>query len=115
MFATASLGMLYYSGEGVKLDKKKARRLFRLAADRGQAQAQVNLGCSLVDIDKEEAYRYLQLAAAQGHLDGVYSVGMSYERGIGVEVDVEEAKRWYSRLAAKGHEMAIASLARLGA
>ncbi|KAH8074543.1 hypothetical protein JL721_2110 [Aureococcus anophagefferens] len=31
-------------GEGVKLDKKKAERLYRAAADRGDAHAQNNLG-----------------------------------------------------------------------
>ncbi|KAK7239314.1 hypothetical protein SO694_000253107 [Aureococcus anophagefferens] len=31
------LGNLYVTGSGLKLDKKKAERLFRMAADRGDA------------------------------------------------------------------------------
>ncbi|KAH8052090.1 hypothetical protein JL721_10969 [Aureococcus anophagefferens] len=34
------LGNLYVTGSGLKLDKKKAERLFRMAADRGDAFGQ---------------------------------------------------------------------------
>ncbi|KAH8062999.1 hypothetical protein JL721_8619 [Aureococcus anophagefferens] len=34
------LAALYMTGGGVKLDKKKAERLYRTAADRGEAVAQ---------------------------------------------------------------------------
>ncbi|KAH8067428.1 hypothetical protein JL721_7539 [Aureococcus anophagefferens] len=39
------LGILYEKGLGVKLDKKKAERLYRMAADRGDAVGQA--GCAL--------------------------------------------------------------------
>ena len=38
--AAMRLGILYCEGEGVKVDKKKAMKLFRMAADRGDAKAQ---------------------------------------------------------------------------
>ena len=69
--AMTHLGRLYVTGSGVKLDKKKAERLFRMAADRGNAVAQFNVGILLQAQEKhEEAFRYYALSADQGHKRG---------------------------------------------
>ena len=63
----------------------------------------------------EEAFRLYKMAAEQGLTEAEFNVGLSNEKGVGVERDVDEAKRWYARAAAKGDKSAIKSLARLAA
>jgi hypothetical protein len=112
--AMSCLGDMYREGLGVKLDKKKTERLFRMAADRGYAIAQNNLG-GLLDAEKkhEEAFRYYALAADQGLTTAENNLGCCYQRGRGTEVDLGKARYWFERAAAKGDELAIGNLARL--
>jgi TPR repeat protein len=107
---------LYENGSGVKLDKKKAARLYRTAADRGDATAQCNVGILLASEEKiEEAFRYFALAADQGYTDGETNLGICYRDGDGTEVDLGKARYWFERAAAKGDERAKADLAALDA
>ena len=114
--AMVRLGGLYRDGLGVKLDKKKAERLFRMAADRGDADAQTHVGI-LLDSEKkhEEAFRYYALAADQGFTDAEHNLGCCYKDGEGTEVDLGKARYWFERAAAKGEENSIKALAGLDA
>ena len=116
--AMVALGLLYERGDGVKLDKKKAEQLLRLAADRGDAQAQLHLADLIFqnnDVDPE-AFQYLKLSAEQGLTGAEGMLGLYYVRGFGgVGVDLEEARRWTARAAAKGNEQAKKLLARIDA
>ena len=85
-----------------RLDKKKVERLYRTAADRGDAAAQTNLA-HLLD-DDEEAFRYFALAADQGVTDAENNLGACYHDGKGTEVDLDKARYWYARAAAKGND-----------
>jgi len=110
------LGEMYQKGVGVKLDKKKAERLFRMAADRGNATAQSNVAVLLDSEQKfEEAFRYYALAADQGYTDAEYCLGLCYKAGEGTEVDLDKARYWFERGAAKGDKEAIENLATLDA
>ena len=112
----AHLGDLYRTGSGVKLDKKKAERLYRMAADRGDAHAQGYLGLLLDSEQKhEEAFRYYALAANQGETFSETDLGGYYMDGKGTEVDLGKARYWFERAAAKGHEKAINHLKDLNA
>ena len=114
--AIVNLWKLYETGSGVKLDKKKAERLFRMAADRGSAVAQNKLAFLLHSGQKfEEAFRYHALAADQGFTTAEHNLGYCYLTGKGTEVDLGKARYWFERAAAKGHEKAIKSLADLDA
>jgi TPR repeat protein len=116
MDAMVFLGEMYKYGEGVKLDKKKADRLFRMAADRGHSAAQTSLACLLHSQGKfEEAFRYFALAANQGETFAETSLGCCYRDGEGTEVDLGKARYWFERAAAKGDEDAIKALADLDA
>ena len=124
--AMNSLGCAYWSGNGVKLDKKKAIKYWRMAAesgaDRGAAVAQFNLGACFyngfcyyegVTQDDAEAFRYYKLAADQGLTEAEHSLGFMYASGRGVALDFAEAIRWYERAAAKGNTFAKSALVRL--
>jgi TPR repeat protein len=114
--AMINLAALHWRGSGVKLDKKKAERLYRMAADRGSAAAQTCLGAFLHSHEKfEEAVRYFALAADQGYSDGETNLGLCYRDGEGTEVDLGKARYWFERAAAKGYKRAIDTLACLDA
>ena len=114
--AMRRLGELHEDGSGVKPDKKKAERLYRTAADRGDAVAQSNLA-KLLDLEErfEEAFQYYALAADQGYTDAEFSLGCCYRDGEGTEVDLGKARYWFQRAAAKGFKGAAMCLARLDA
>ena len=110
------LGRLHDNGSGVKLDEKKAMKLYRMAADRGDAVAQSNIGAFLHSERKlEEAFRYYALAANQGYTSAEHNLGVYYSYGAGTEVDLGKARYWFERAAAKGHEIATRCLAGLDA
>jgi TPR repeat protein len=114
--AMVRLGYSHETGSGVKLDKKKAERLHRAAADRGHAVAQFNLGIFLHSENKfEEAFRCHALSADQGHTGAECNLGYCYMGGKGTEVDLGKARYWFERAAAKGNEIATRNLARLDA
>ena len=116
MEAMRRLGELHDTGSGVKLDKKKAERLYRMAADRGDALAQNNVAFLLVSEEKfEEAFRHYALAADQGYTSGEQGLGICYSCGQGTEVDLSKARYWFERAAAKGYQKAIDELALLDA
>jgi hypothetical protein len=114
--AMVSLGELHQRGSAVKLDKKKAMQLYRMAADRGDAFGQNKVGILLDSEEKfEEAFRYYALAANQGYNHAENNLACCYMDGAGTEVDLGKARYWFERAAAKGNEKAIKSLARLDA
>ena len=109
-----NLSQLYWDGAGVKVDEKKSIQLLRLAADRGNAVAQMRLGSRLNDIgcqdleSQKEIVKYFTLAAEQGHPIAEVLVATFFMQGAkGVPKDYEEARRWLERAAAKGVPEAI--------
>ena len=66
--APYKLGSLYYQGKGgKKADRKRARSLFKTAAERGNTSAQALLGVMLIsgdggEVNRTEGYKWLLLA-----------------------------------------------------
>lgn len=88
-----------------KQDQKETVRLYRLAADQGDAKAQNGLGFCYAEgqgvaQDDKEAVRLFRLAAEKGHAPAQYNLGVCYRHGQGVAQDHKEAVRLF-RLAAK--------------
>ena len=82
-----------YQGQGVKQDFGEAVRLYRKAADRGDADAQFNLGTMYdqgegVKQDFGEAARLFREAADQGDANAQCSLGFMYDQGQGVKQDL---------------------------
>ena len=62
-----NLGSSYYYGRGVKIDKKKAKHYYELAAMGGNVQARYNLGVIVEDAGNEDrAYKHFIIAARAG-------------------------------------------------
>lgn len=85
----------------------EAARWFRMAAEQGHAEAQVELGYIYaegqgVSQDHVEAVRWFRLAAEQGNADGQNSLGVRYDLGEGVARDHIMAMLWYLRAAEHG-------------
>jgi TPR repeat protein len=105
-FGQFVVGACYYNGcGGVAKDYAEAVRLFRLAAEQGDAGAQNNLGGMFekgqgVAQDYAEALRLLRLSAAQGDAAAQVNLGVMFSNGQGVAQDYAEAVRLY-RLAAE--------------
>ena len=99
--------------EGVKFqeakDYKQAIKLYRLAADRGLAMAQFNLGTMYenggeVAKDLKQAFKWYQLAANQGNVYGQQSLGIMYFSGKGTKKDYMQAIKWFRKAADQGNK-----------
>jgi TPR repeat protein len=82
-----------------------------MAADRGFASAQYNLGVSYehgmgILRDDQQAVRLYRLAADQGHAVAQNSLALRYATGQGVPQDNIEAYKWCSLAAASGNSEA---------
>lgn len=110
---TASADEAFRKAE--EFNKKKnyteAMRWYRVAADRGNAQAQVEVGNLYgqgqgVPQNYGEALRWYRLAANQGNDEAQNNVGFFYMSGWGVPQDYAEAMRWLRKAADQGNEVA---------
>ena len=80
---------MYANGKGIPQDYREALKWYRLAADQGDADAQLNLGGMYargegVPQDYREALKWYRLAADQGHADAQSNLGGMYYEGRGV-------------------------------
>ena len=116
-----NLAQLHDGGRGVAADAAEAARLYRRAAERGHAGAQVNLGRMHqagrgVARDDAEAVRWYRRAADQGHPFAQFNLASMYRSGAGVRQDAVAAYMWYAlaaeRLAGDAREAATAARAR---
>ena len=88
--------------------KTEAARFTRLAAERGDDEAQYVAGIMYevgfeVRENGTEAARWYRLAAEQGHAGAQASLGHMYYRGWGVSEDAPESVRWNRLAAEQGH------------
>jgi TPR repeat protein len=102
-------GMLQEVREAcLRKDYAEAMRWAREAADRGNAQAQSDIGFLYtngfgVAQDYGEAMRWYRKAANQGNAMAQHNIGNLYEHGWGVAQDSAEAQVWMQKAAAAGN------------
>ena len=66
--AYSNLGNLYDNGDGVEVDKKKAKHFYELAAMNGDVDARHNLGCDEVDAGNyHRAMKHYIISAKAGN------------------------------------------------
>ena len=86
----------------------EAIKYFQKAAEKGNANAQYNLGCCYeygkgVSVDYTEAVKWYRKAAEKEYADAQYNLGYCYENGKGLSQDYTEAVKWYRKAAEQGH------------
>ncbi|HIF02363.1 MAG TPA: hypothetical protein EYQ84_03185, partial [Nitrospinaceae bacterium] len=102
-----NLGILYLKGKGVKVNLKKAIKLFEFAAEQGVVKAQNKLGLIYVkgmgvEQDFIKAMEWWNLAAAQGNGKAQTNLGWMYEMGKGVPKNAKKAANWYELASNQG-------------
>ena len=95
-----------------------AYRRLKQEAEKGDAEAQVNLGYLYargqgVKADQREAFRLHALSADQGNGEGMNALGYKYEYAMGVPKDIGKAIHWFCRAIAFGNPRAMNNLALL--
>jgi TPR repeat protein len=117
-----AMGLLsdrYKNGVGVKQSDKKAVELEEMAAKRGLASAQFNLGHYYIQgmhgltQSSKRAVEFYTLAANQGNANAQTSLGVMYAKGEGIEQSYSKAKKWWTKSAAQGSALAQFNLGRM--
>ncbi len=110
----------FYYGIGVPVDYARAFDLYRLAAERGDTEAQFVTGGMLyqgqgMDPDKQNAFKWLLRAAEKGKVspESLAIIGSMYLSGSAVPQNYLEAKKWLSSGAQLGNIAALNDLAYL--
>lgn len=88
----------------------KVERL-RADAERGDAEAQYNLGLRhyhglFAPQDYAQALQWYEAAAKQGHAAGQFSLGVMHAHGQGGPQDYAQARQWWELAAKQGHASA---------
>jgi TPR repeat protein len=93
----------------------EAARWYRLAAEKGEAEAQFELagmyrrGEGLLQ-SYGQAVKWYRSAANQGHARAQISLGIMYQQGEGVPPDDAQAMKWYQSAADQGNAQAQVNL-----
>ncbi len=100
----ARLALLHLTGAGVPRDSEEAARWFRLSAQAGDREAQVDLANLLLkgEGEADDAVRtreWFEKAAASGDLVAAFNFGVCLAEGVGVERDDIKAAQWLRRAA----------------
>jgi uncharacterized protein len=109
MIATAYSGQFEDAVAAYKRrDYTTAFRLMKPLADKGNANAQTNLGFMYfsgqgIPKNYAEAVKWYRRSAEQGHATAQFNLGLMYANGQGVPQDYAEAMKWYQKAAQQGY------------
>jgi TPR repeat protein len=111
--AEVNLGDAYSNGlMGLVKDFERASEFYRLAATRGHAVGQAQLGRCYefgrgVEIDEKTAAQWYRRAAEQGYPGAQCHLGMMLLQGRGVSQSYDEGAKWLHLAAAQGDKDAL--------
>jgi len=99
--------MVYFTGDGVEVDKNKAFQLCKESAEMGYAPAQFNLAVFYyngdgVARDHKMVFYWMQKAAEQNYLQGIIQLSKCYRMGLGVKKDDAKGVEWLEKAAKMG-------------
>lgn len=107
----------YFHGFGVEKDDDKAVEMMKDLAELGVAASQYMLGYiyenSSIVKNCKEAVRWYEKAVKQNHLYAIYSLGVCYDDGRGVEQNYRKAVELYEKGANMGDESCQNCLSRM--
>ena len=113
------LGEIFSEGEFGDVDFAEAFKWLLMAAEQGDAEAQMAVGASYstghrgVKRDLAEAVQWLKKSASQDFGPSQMALGVHYYRGLGVEQDLDEARDLFRRAESSGVPGAAGLLAEL--
>ena len=106
------LARFYENGEGVSQNYSEAVGWYTKAADKGNAEAQLELGERYYKVRKySEAAKWYLKAAVQDIPKAQYQLGLMHSQGNGIERDYKKAVDWYRKAAVLGNADAQMELA----
>lgn len=112
--AQLRVGAAYDYGKGAPRDGAEAMRWYRMAADRGNAEAQNSVASGLqAEKHYEEALHWYEKASAQGHALATNNLAYLYDLGLGVKQDRRKGFELYSRAADLGWAEAMWNIANM--
>ncbi len=116
--AQYGLSLLYWQGQGVEQDYKKAEEWLIKSANNGHEDAALKLGFLFLNglagvKDAVKAKEWFLKAAQAGLMDGQYNVGLLFSQGVGGQKDLSQAKFWLKRAANQGDVSAQKQLLKL--
>lgn len=99
-------------------DESDKIKFFRMAAEQGSVDAQINLAVYYitgegVETDIEKATYWFMKAAEQGDAMAQHNLALNYEDGKGIEKDFIEAFKWMRKSAEQRYPPSLYSLARM--
>jgi len=91
-----SIGLAYYLGKGVEVDKKKANHYYELAAMGGDVNARGNLGLYEAKAgNMDRALKHFMIAIRSGSSKSLNQIKQMYNHGDVTKEDYTEALRTY--------------------
>jgi len=107
-----AVGKMLDGGLGSKPDYEGAMKLFRDAAEHGDAEGQYQLGIyydlgRVVKRDAGEALKWFQRAADQGNPKAQHQVGLHFANSRDGKEDYPESMKWFQKAAVQGHPEAM--------
>ena len=107
-YVSTILANIYAKGEGVERDDAQAAYWYEKAAEKGNIDAQFNLGRMYhegegVPEDYEKAFHWFKKASDQGHTESQYKLGVMYHEGQWVSQDKKKAFELIQKAAENGY------------
>ena len=105
--AENAVGIIYWSGRGVRRDYEEAVAWFQKAAPKGSGMANFMLGIAHLfglgtDENLEKSAEYFRRAVDLGNEEARYYLGLQYQQGLGVPKDEEKAMALIAQAAERG-------------
>lgn len=98
--AIFDLGYSYETGENRKKSIRRAKKLYKVAAEQGHANAQCRLGIVYIEeigiFKKVLAVKWFRKADDQGNAKAHVFLGYCYLSGKGVKENAKEAERYFN-------------------
>lgn len=118
-YAQYSIAFMYIKGQFVEKDDTQVIKWMKLAAENGYTEAQKNMGeyyyygsfgCRR---DMKEAIKWYEMGAKSNEPTCVFTLGLIYEEGDGVQKNILKAVDWYQKGAQAGIPSCLYNLGKL--
>jgi len=118
-YAQYSIAFMYIKGLFVEKDDTQVIKWMKLAAENGYTEAQKNMGeyyyygsfgCRR---DMKEAIKWYEMGAKSNEPTCVFTLGLIYEEGDGVQKNILKAADWYQKGAQAGIPSCLYNLGKL--